>query len=130
MTLAPAAPDAGNAPMEWLRLYDRWRILPLMVVLVGLAVMVTLAYLTEARLERYPIVTVDAVAVDPAERCCAAPTLIWPWNYRHRLEIRSARSCASLQRRRMLARLRAPCAGRRSSWKRGSHRTTSCIPWP
>ena len=38
-----------------------------MVVLAGLAVMVALAYLTEARWEDYPIVTLDAVAVDPAE---------------------------------------------------------------
>ena len=71
MTPAPAAPDAGtaagNAPTDWLRLYDRWRIVPLLVVLAGFAVMVALAYLTEAQLERYPIVTVDAVAVDPAE---------------------------------------------------------------
>ena len=62
-----AGTAAGNTPMEWLRLYDRWRILPLMVVLAGLAVMVALAYMTETQLERYPIVTVDAVAVDPAE---------------------------------------------------------------
>ena len=69
--MAPATPDAGtaagNTPVAWLRLYDRWRILPLMVVLAGLAVMVALAYLTEARWEDYPIVTLDAVAVDPAE---------------------------------------------------------------
>ncbi len=69
--MTPATPDAGtaagNTPVEWLRLYDRWRILPLMVVIAGLAVMVALAYLTEARWEDYPIVTLDAVAVDPAE---------------------------------------------------------------
>ena len=69
--MTPATPDvgtaAGNTPVAWLRLYDRWRILPLMVVLAGLAVMVALAYLTEARWEDYPIVTLDAVAVDPAE---------------------------------------------------------------
>ena len=62
-----AGTAAGNTPVAWLRLYDRWRILPLMVVLAGLAVMVALAYLTEARWEDYPIVTLDAVAVDPAE---------------------------------------------------------------
>ena len=71
MAPAPAARDAGtaagNTPVVWLRRYDRWRILPLMVVLAGLAVMVALAYLTEARWEDYPIVTLDAVAVDPAE---------------------------------------------------------------
>ena len=69
--MTPAAPEAGtaagNTPVAWLRLYDRWRILPLMVVLAGLAVMVALAYLTEARWEDHPIVTLDAVAVDPAE---------------------------------------------------------------
>ena len=70
--MTTATPDAGtaagNTPMvAWLRLYDRWRILPLMVVLAGLAVMVALASLTEARWEDYPIVTLDAVAVDPAE---------------------------------------------------------------
>ena len=71
MTSAPPAPDAGaaagNAPVAWLRQHDRWRIVPLLVVLVGFAVMVTLAALTGARLARYRIVTVDAVAVDPAE---------------------------------------------------------------
>ena len=71
MTPAPVAPDAGtasgNAPTDWLRLHDRWRVFPLIVVLAGFSVMVTLAYMTEARLERYPIVTVDAVAVDPSE---------------------------------------------------------------
>ena len=69
MTSAPPVPDAGaatgNALTAWLRQHDRWRIVPLLVVLVGFAVMVTLAYSTEARLARYPIVTVDAVAVDP-----------------------------------------------------------------
>ena len=69
--MTPATPEAGtaagNTPVAWLRRYDRWRILPLMVVLAGLAVMVALAYLTEARWEDYPIVTLDAVAVDPAE---------------------------------------------------------------
>ncbi len=69
--MTPATPDAGmaagNAPTDWLRQYDRWRIVPLIVVLAGFAVMVALAYLADTRWERYPIVTLDAVAVDPAE---------------------------------------------------------------
>ena len=51
MTPAPAARDAGtaagNTPVAWLRLYDRWRILPLMVVLAGLAVLPARTWLTQ-----------------------------------------------------------------------------------
>ncbi len=71
MAEAQVAPDAGaapaNAPTAGSWLPDRWQIVPLIVVLAGFAVMAALGYIADARWEQYPIVTLDAVAVDPSE---------------------------------------------------------------
>lgn len=71
MAQAQVAPDDGaapnSAPTAGLWSYGRSGIAPLMVIVAGFAVMVALGFIADARWEVYPIVTLDAEAVDPSE---------------------------------------------------------------